>query len=229
MNRRRWSMRVCPMARVSTRSFRRSRSMARRSRFVVSARSRYTIDDLVDKGYDDPGDASTSCRPSSRARLNMIVCGGTGSGKTTMLNCLSAFIPGRRTHRHDRGLRRTVAAAAARREAGNAAAQRRRQGRGHPARTGARTALRMRPDRIILGEVRGAEVMDMLQAMSTGHDGSIATHPRQQSARMPGAPRNDDAAVGRLDSAARDAPADRVGLEHDRPRQPALRRYAQSA
>ena len=110
-----------------------------------------------------------------KARLNILISGGTGSGKTTLLNALSSLHPGQRAHRHHRGRGRAAAAAAARGAAGDAARQHRRQGRGPPAACWCVNALRMRPDRIIIGECRGAEALDMLQAMNTGHDGSMTT------------------------------------------------------
>jgi pilus assembly protein CpaF len=109
-----------------------------------------------------------------KTRLNIIVSGGTGSGKTTLLNVLSGFIP---------PTERIVTAE-------DAAELRLRQvhvisleskppnveGRGQiTIRDLVRNALRMRPDRIIVGEVRGGEALDMLQAMNTGHDGSMST------------------------------------------------------
>jgi pilus assembly protein CpaF len=109
-----------------------------------------------------------------RARLNILVSGGTGSGKTTFLNALSRFIS-------DRERIVTIEDAAelqlqqihvARMETRPANIE----GKGAVAqRDLVRNALRMRPDRIIVGEVRGGEVLDMLQAMNTGHDGSMTT------------------------------------------------------
>jgi pilus assembly protein CpaF len=109
-----------------------------------------------------------------RGRLNILVSGGTGSGKTTLLNALSAFIP-------DRERVITIEDAAELR------LQQRHVGRMETrpnnvegvgeitTRDLVRNALRMRPDRIIVGECRGAEALDMLQAMNTGHDGSLTT------------------------------------------------------
>jgi pilus assembly protein CpaF len=109
-----------------------------------------------------------------RARLNMLVCGGTGSGKTTMLNCLSSFVPADERivtieDSAELSLQQTHVVRLETRPPNL-------EGKGEvTARELVRNTLRMRPDRIIVGEVRGAEVFDMLQAMSTGHDGSIAT------------------------------------------------------
>ncbi len=109
-----------------------------------------------------------------RARLNVIVCGGTGSGKTTMLNCLSAFVP------EDERIVTIEDSAELSLQQPHVVRLETRpanlEGRGEiTQRDLVKNCLRMRPDRIVVGEVRGAEVFDMLQAMSTGHDGSIAT------------------------------------------------------
>ena len=109
-----------------------------------------------------------------RARLNVVISGGTGTGKTTMLNCLSGFIP-----EHERII--TIEDAAELRLAQShvislEARPANVEGRGQiTIRDLVRNSLRMRPDRIIVGEVRGGETMDMLQAMNTGHEGSLAT------------------------------------------------------
>ncbi len=109
-----------------------------------------------------------------RARLNVLVCGGTGSGKTTLLNCLSAFVP------EDERIVTIEDSAELSLQQPHVVRLETRppniEGKGEVTqRDLVRNTLRMRPDRIIVGEVRGAEVFDMLQAMSTGHDGSIAT------------------------------------------------------
>jgi len=109
-----------------------------------------------------------------RARLNIIVCGGTGSGKTTMLNCLSGFVP------NDERIVTVEDSAELSLQQPHVVRLETRppnlEGKGEVTqRELVKNCLRMRPDRIIVGEVRGAEVFDMLQAMSTGHDGSIAT------------------------------------------------------
>lgn len=110
-----------------------------------------------------------------RARYNIFVSGGTGSGKTTFLNALSNFIPGDEriiTIEDSAELQIRNIDNLVRLETRNAG----------PDGTGAisikdliKSALRMRPDRIVVGEVRGAEALDMLQAMNTGHDGSLST------------------------------------------------------
>ena len=109
-----------------------------------------------------------------KARLNIVISGGTGCGKTTLLNTLSSFIPHDERVDHDRGRGRAAAAAGPRGPAGDAAAEHRRQGGDHDPRL-VRNALRMRPERIIIGECRGGETLDMLQAMNTGHGGSMTT------------------------------------------------------
>ncbi|HEY6394903.1 MAG TPA: CpaF family protein [Candidatus Binataceae bacterium] len=109
-----------------------------------------------------------------RARLNVLVCGGTGSGKTTMLNCLSAFVP------EDERIVTIEDSAELSLQQPHVVRLETRpanlEGKGEiTQRDLVKNCLRMRPDRIVVGEVRSAEVLDMLQAMSTGHDGSIAT------------------------------------------------------
>ena len=120
-------------------------------------------------------------------RLNMIISGGTGSGKTTLLNMLSAYVP--RTERiitiedaAELQLRQEHVITLEKRPPGI-------EGRGEVTiRDLVINALRMRPDRLIVGEVRGAEALDMLQAMNTGHDGSMTTvhsnSPRDTLARL---------------------------------------------
>ena len=109
-----------------------------------------------------------------QTRLNIIVSGGTGSGKTTLLNVLSGFIPPNErivTCEDAAELRlRQVHVISLESKPANV------EGRGQiMIRDLVRNALRMRPDRIIVGEVRGGEALDMLQAMNTGHDGSMST------------------------------------------------------
>jgi pilus assembly protein CpaF len=113
-------------------------------------------------------------RAAISARLNVLVSGGTGSGKTTTLNALSAFIPAgeRIVTIEDAAELRLQQPHVVRLEGRPASLE----GRGEvTVRTLVRNALRMRPDRIIVGEVRGAEALDMLSAMSSGHDGSLGT------------------------------------------------------
>jgi len=109
-----------------------------------------------------------------QAKINMLISGGTGSGKTTLLNLLSGFIPG-----NERIVTIEDAAELQLRQPHVVRLETRPpniEGKGEVTqRQLVRNALRMRPDRIILGEVRGAEALDMLQAMNTGHEGSLAT------------------------------------------------------
>jgi pilus assembly protein CpaF len=108
------------------------------------------------------------------ARLNILVIGGTGSGKTTMLNSLSSFIPDT-----ERIVTVEDSAELQLQQPHTVRLETRPpniEGKGEiTARDLVRNCLRMRPDRIVVGEVRGAEALDMLQAMNTGHDGSIST------------------------------------------------------
>src|SRR5678809_1047313 len=108
------------------------------------------------------------------SRLNILISGGTGSGKTTLLNALSAFIP-----ENERIVTIEDSAELQLQQPHVVRLETRPpniEGRGEVTqRDLVRNSLRMRPDRIIVGEVRGAECLDMLQAMNTGHDGSIST------------------------------------------------------
>src|SRR5579885_2166905 len=147
---------------------------------------RYSVDDLVAKDSITP-DMVEFLRAAIRARLNMLVCGGTGSGKTTMLNCISAFIPV-----DERVVTIEDSAELVLQQPHVVRLETRPpnvEGKGEvTARELVRNTLRMRPDRIIVGEVRGSEVFDMLQAMSTGHDGSLCTihanTPRDSMGRL---------------------------------------------
>jgi pilus assembly protein CpaF len=123
----------------------------------------------------------------AKAKVNMLVSGGTGTGKTTMLNILSAFIP-----EHERIVTIEDAAELQLQQPHVVRLETRPpniEGKGEiTQRALVKNALRMRPDRIILGEVRGGEAVDMLQAMNTGHEGSLATihanTPRDALARL---------------------------------------------
>ena len=122
-----------------------------------------------------------------KARLNIVISGGTGSGKTTMLNCLSGFIPDKEriVTVEDSAELHLKQAHVVRLECrppnveGKGAVKQRQL---------VINCLRMRPDRIVVGEVRGEECLDMLQAMNTGHDGSLTTvhanSPRDALSRM---------------------------------------------
>src|ERR1041384_6344250 len=122
-----------------------------------------------------------------KARLNIIISGGTGAGKTTLLNALSAYIP------HDERIVTIEDSAELQLQQPHVVRLETRppniEGRGEVSqRDLVRNALRMRPDRIVVGEVRGGEAIDMLQAMNTGHDGSLTTihanSPRDSLARL---------------------------------------------
>jgi len=133
----------------------------------------FTIDDLIGFGTITPW-AANFLRACVLGRQNILVSGGTASGKTTLLNVLSAFIPP-----HERII--TIEDSAelqlfqehvVRMETRQANVE----GKGrYTIRDLVQNALRMRPDRILVGEVRGPEALDMLQAMNTGHDGSLTT------------------------------------------------------
>jgi pilus assembly protein CpaF len=132
-----------------------------------------TPDELIKKGAMTPGIADF-LRACVKAALNIVVSGGTGTGKTTILNALSSFIPeGERILTiEDAAELRLQQPHVVRLEARPANVE----GKGQiTIRQLVINALRMRPDRIVVGEVRGAEALDMLQAMNTGHEGSLTT------------------------------------------------------
>ena len=136
-------------------------------------RDRLTLDKLVNFGSVSPAGAKL-LQIVGHCRLNTIVSGGTGSGKTTLLNTLTQFI--------DKGERVITCEDAAELQLQQPhvlcceARPSNIEGKGEVTiRDLVRNSLRMRPDRIVVGEVRGAEALDMLQAMNTGHDGSITT------------------------------------------------------
>jgi pilus assembly protein CpaF len=150
------------------------------------SREPYTAQNLVEFGTftSEMAELMEAC---VRARLNIIISGGTGSGKTTTLNVLSAFVP------NDERIVTIEDAAELRLMQDHVVPLESRpaniEGRGEiTIRMLVRNALRMRPDRIIVGEVRGAEALDMLQAMNTGHDGSLSTahtnSPRDTLSRL---------------------------------------------
>ncbi len=137
------------------------------------AKEALTIDDLIKYGSITE-DMVRFLRACVRGKMNVVVSGGTGSGKTTTLNILSGFIP------EDERIVTIEDSAELSLQQPHVVRLETRpanlEGRGEiTQRELVKNCLRMRPDRIVLGEVRGAEVFDMLQAMSTGHDGSIAT------------------------------------------------------
>lgn len=132
-----------------------------------------SIDDLIRNGTLTI-DMARFLETCVKSKLNIIVCGGTGSGKTTVLNILSSFIS------HDERIITIEDAAELRLKQNHVISLETRQtnydAKGLVTiRDLVRNSLRMRPDRIIVGEVRGAEAFDMLQAMNTGHEGSLTT------------------------------------------------------
>jgi pilus assembly protein CpaF len=150
------------------------------------AKDPYQIEDLINFGTvtEEMAIFLDAC---VKARLNMFVSGGTGSGKTTTLNVLSNFIP------EDERIVTIEDAAEIQLGQEHVVSLESRppniEGKGSISiRDLVRNSLRMRPDRVIIGEVRGGEALDMLQAMNTGHDGSLATghsnSPRDMISRL---------------------------------------------
>jgi pilus assembly protein CpaF len=150
------------------------------------SRDPYTMDDLINFGTLGAKSAHflAAC---VQGKLNMLISGGTGTGKTTTLNALSAFVPG------DERIVTIEDAAELQLQQEHVITLEARppniEGQGEvKIRELVRNALRMRPDRILVGEVRGAETLDMLQAMNTGHEGSLTTihanSPRDALSRL---------------------------------------------
>ncbi len=137
------------------------------------SRDPYTMSDLIGFGTIT-GKAAQFISACVRGKLNLLISGGTGTGKTTTLNALSAFVP------NDERIVTIEDAAELQLQQEHVITLESRppniEGKGEVRiRELVRNALRMRPDRIIVGEVRGAETLDMLQAMNTGHEGSLTT------------------------------------------------------
>jgi pilus assembly protein CpaF len=150
------------------------------------SRDPYTMDDLIAFGTLSP-QAAQFLAACVRGKLNVLISGGTGTGKTTTLNALSAFAP------NDERIVTIEDAAELQLQQDHVITLESRppniEGQGEiRIRELVRNALRMRPDRIIVGEVRGAETLDMLQAMNTGHEGSLTTihanSPRDALSRL---------------------------------------------
>ena len=137
------------------------------------SKKRLELDDLIKMGTLSTETVEFLER-AVQARLNILISGGSGAGKTTLLNALSSAVPDaeRIVTIEDAAELRLDQRHVLRLEA----RPQNIEGEGEvPIRELLRNALRMRPDRIIVGEVRGAEALDMLQAMNTGHDGSLST------------------------------------------------------
>ena len=150
------------------------------------ARDRLTLDQLVRFGSITPEGAEI-LKIIGRVRCNVLVSGGTGSGKTTLLNCLTGYID------EDERIVTCEDAAELQLQQPHTVRLETRppniEGEGEiTMRQLVKNCLRMRPDRIIVGEVRGAEAFDLLQAMNTGHDGSMGTvhanSPREAITRL---------------------------------------------
>ena len=150
------------------------------------ARDPYTMNDLIGFGTIT-GKSAQFLSACVRGKLNVLISGGTGTGKTTTLNALSAFVP------NDERIVTIEDAAELQLQQEHVITLESRppniEGVGEVRiRELVRNALRMRPDRIIVGEVRGAETLDMLQAMNTGHEGSLTTihanSPRDALSRL---------------------------------------------
>ena len=147
---------------------------------------RIEMDGMIEFGSISP-DIAYFLKAIARVRLNIIISGGTGSGKTTMLNALSGYIP------HNERIVTIEDSAELQLQQPHVVRLETRppniEGKGQiTQRDLVRNSLRMRPDRIILGEIREAEALDMLQAMNTGHDGSLSTihanTPRDATSRI---------------------------------------------
>ena len=150
------------------------------------SRDPYTMDDLIGFGTVT-GKSAQFLSACVRGKLNMLISGGTGTGKTTTLNALSAYVP------NDERIVTIEDAAELQLQQQHVIPLESRppniEGQGEiRIRELVRNSLRMRPDRIIVGEVRGPETLDMLQAMNTGHEGSLTTihanSPRDALSRL---------------------------------------------
>jgi pilus assembly protein CpaF len=149
-------------------------------------KDKLSIDNLINFGSITP-DMAEFLRAIVVARQNIVVSGGTGSGKTTLINCLSGFIP-----EHERTVTIEDAAELQFKQRNVVRLETKKPTPDAPTevtiRDCVRNALRMRPERIVVGECRGGEALDMLQAMNTGHDGSMTTvhanDPRSCIARL---------------------------------------------
>ncbi len=147
------------------------------------AKTRLTVDDLIREKHTMTQQAAQFLRLCVVGRKNLIISGGTGVGKTTLLNCLTEYIPSR-----ERIVSIEDTAELQIKQEHVVSLEARppnMQGKGaYTVRDLVKNALRMRPDRIIVGECRGSEALDMLQAMNTGHDGSMTTGHANSPADM---------------------------------------------
>ena len=179
-------MRACPMGRGNAiiPPIALDGPMVSIRRFAVTP---LKMNDLVDRFKALTPDMAVLLEGVAKSKINVLVSGGTGSGKTTLLNILSGYIP--ETERivtiEDAAELQLQQPHVIRLETRPANIE----GKGEVnQRALVRNALRMRPDRIIIGEVRGAEAVDMMQAMNTGHEGSMTTihanNPRDAVARL---------------------------------------------
>jgi pilus assembly protein CpaF len=145
------------------------------------------MEDLVNRFKSLTPDMALMLEACAQSKMNMLISGGTGSGKTTLLNILSGFIPNT-----ERIITIEDAAELQLQQEHVIRLETRPpniEGKGEVnQRALVRNALRMRPDRIVIGEVRGAEAVDMMQAMNTGHEGSLTTihanNPRDAISRL---------------------------------------------
>ena len=150
------------------------------------SRNPFGIQDLINFGSLN-GDMAEFLKACVRAKLNIVVAGGTGSGKTTLLNVLSSFIPD-----EDRIVTIEDAAELSLLQRHVVRLETKKPSRSGDTEVTIRdlviNSLRMRPERIVVGECRGGEALDMLQAMNTGHDGSLTTihanNPRDTISRL---------------------------------------------
>ena len=185
----------------------------------------FTLDQLIEMDSLDPPTDAAAARGRARRKLNVVISGGTGAGKTTLLNAMSAAVPAgeRIITVEDNAELRLQQPHVVTLEARPSNVE----GKGEVSiRDLVRNSLRMRPDRIIVGEVRGAETLDMLQALNTGHEGSLVTVHANSPRRRDPPPRDagdDERAAHPVRGAAR---PDQLGDPRDRADRPLRRRQA---
>ena len=185
----------------------------------------YTVQNLINFGTSTP-EMFEFLRSCIEARLNVFVSGGTGSGQDDLPERPVVVHPQRRADRDDRGRGRAPA-----RQEHVVTLEARPpniEGEGEIAiRDLLRNAMHMRPDRVIVGECRSGEALDMLQAMTTGQDGSLSDRSRQHPQGHAPAPRDDGPHDGLRPAAARHSRADRVCRRPHRPHRATQGRLAQ--